>query len=594
MSPQFATGPARSAENGTPAFRPPAGSLEQQARLYSGLVLFAFALTHFLNHALGLVSLETMHDVQQWRWMVTRSLPGTVVLGGALLVHIALGLYRLATRATFRMAPWELAQIALGIVIPFLLLPHIVNTRIARSFFGVNDNYLYELARLWPMNAFWQSVLLIAVWTHGCIGIHHWLKLDPRYRRLLPALVFLAIAIPMLALGGFMVTGRAVAALADKPDALREIKDLTRWPAAGDQAALADYRLLVRIAFGAALAATAGIIAWRRFNQTSAPRIAITYVGGPTVSAAVGPSLLEISRMSKVPHATACGGRARCSTCRVRIEEGADKLPPPAFAEAFTLASIGAPPDVRLACQIRPQAPLTVTRLVREPLLAAPQPDHRDSDAVGAEKNLAIMMLDMREFTRMSQGRLPYDVVYVLNEFFAVAGSAIVSNGGWIDKFMGDGLLAVFGREQGVEAGSRQALCAARAIDLALDHVNAKLAGELGRPLKVGMGIHAGSCLIGRIGYGPSLDMTVIGNPVNIASRLEQLAKVNGFQIVVSKQVADHAGWAGYESQLMRVEVRGVVADMEVVGIARGRDLPASILAGPPAAAVAPARGRRA
>jgi adenylate cyclase len=199
----------------------------------------------------------------------------------------------------------------------------------------------------------------------------------------------------------------------------------------------------------------------------------------------------------------------------------------------------------------------------------------------------------MREFTRMSQGRLPYDVVYVLNEFFAVAGSAIVSNGGWIDKFMGDGLLAVFGREQGVEVGSRQALCAARAIDLALDHVNAKLAGELGRPLRVGMGIHAGSCLIGRIGYGPSLDMTVIGNPVNIASRLEQLAKVNGFQIVVSKQVADHAGWAGYESQLMRVEVRGVVADMEVVGIARGRDLPASILAGPPADA-APARGRRA
>jgi adenylate cyclase len=593
MSPQIATGPARSAESSVPAFRPPAGSLEQQARLYSGLVLFAFALTHFLNHALGLVSLETMHEVQQWRWLVTRSAVGTIVLGGALLVHIALGLYRLATRATFRMAPWELAQIALGIVIPFLLLPHIVNTRIARSFFGVNDNYLYELARLWPGSAFWQSVLLVAVWTHGCIGIHHWLKLDPRYRRVLPGLVFLAIAVPMLALGGFMVTGRAVAALADKPDALREIKDLTRWPAAGDQAALADYRLLVRIVFGALLAATAGVIAWRRYSQTSAPRVAITYVGGPTVSAPVGPSLLEISRMSKVPHATACGGRARCSTCRVRIEEGADKLPAPAFAEAFTLASIGAPPNVRLACQIRPQGPLTVTRLVREPLLAAGGLDHRDGDAVGAEKNLAIMMLDMREFTRMSQGRLPYDVVYVLNEFFAVAGSAIVSNGGWIDKFMGDGLLAVFGREQGVEVGSRQALCAARAIDLALDHVNAKLAGELGRPLRVGMGIHAGSCLIGRIGYGPSLDMTVIGNPVNIASRLEQLAKVNGFQIVVSKQVADHAGWAGYESQLMRVEVRGVVADMEVVGIARGRDLPASILAGPPADA-APARGRRA
>jgi adenylate cyclase len=264
----------------------------------------------------------------------------------------------------------------------------------------------------------------------------------------------------------------------------------------------------------------------------------------------------------------------------VRIEEGAETLPPPSFTEAFTLASIGAPQNVRLACQIRPSAPLTVTRLVREAILSPVRIDPREGEAVGIEKNLAVLMLDMREFTQMTQGRLAYDVVYVLNEFFAAAGNAIVTNGGWIDKFMGDGLLAVFGRQEGVEMGCRQALCAARAIDLALDHVNAKLSAELGRPLRVAMGLHAGACLIGRIGYGPDLAITVIGNPVNIASRLESLAKTHGFQIVASKQVADFAAWTGYETQAMKVEVRGVMEEMQIIGIARGRDLPIHILAG--------------
>ena len=155
------------------------------------------------------------------------------------------------------------------------------------------------------------------------------------------------------------------------------------------------------------------------------------------------------------------------------------------------------------------------------------------------------MFLDMREFTQLSRSRLPYDVVFILNEFFAAAGSTIHTHGGWIDKFLGDGLLAIFGQQHGVETGSRQALRAARAIDLALDHVNAKLAMDIGRPLRVGIGIHAGPLLLGRIGYGEAVDLTVIGNAVNVASRLEGVAKEKGFQIVMSAEVAEHAGCAG-------------------------------------------------
>src|SRR4051812_32078458 len=145
------------------------GDIRQRLRLVSGLILFSFALTHFLNHALGLFSVDWMQEVQQWRWVVTRSWPGTIVLLGALITHISLALYKLAGRATLRLPRWEMIQLLLGLTIPFLLFPHIVNTRIAHVYFGVNDIYVYELARLWPASAITQSLLLVIVWVHACI-----------------------------------------------------------------------------------------------------------------------------------------------------------------------------------------------------------------------------------------------------------------------------------------------------------------------------------------------------------------------------------------------------------------------------------------
>jgi adenylate cyclase len=121
-------------------------------------------------------------------------------------------------------------------------------------------------------------------------------------------------------------------------------------------------------------------------------------------------------------------------------------------------------------------------------------------------------------------------------------------------------------------------LRAARAIDLALDHVNAKLGVEIGRPLRVGMGIHAGPLLLGRIGYGEAVDLTVVGNAVNVASRMEAVAKEKGYQIVMSTDVARHAGCLDDAGPVLTVHVRGVDDPMEVVGVFRGRDLPTSIL----------------
>ena len=555
------------------------GGIAQRLRIATGLILFTFATTHFLNHAVGLVDLGTMHEVQAWRQVVTRSLPGTIVLALALVTHMALGLFKLARRTTLRLPPWELFQLGLGLLIPFLLLPHIVNTRIAHVYFGVEDNYLYELARLWPASAILQSTLLLIVWLHGCIGIHYWLRLYPPYRAALPVLLFIAIAVPLAALGGFMVSGQKVASSIENAEMFASVKKLTHWPNAADGASLELYRWIVRFGFAGLLAFIALCIGVRQFLLSTRPKMAITYTGGPTVRVPFGPTLLEISRMNKIPHASVCGGRARCSTCRVRIDEGAGSLSPPGYPEAITLASIAAPPNVRLACQVRPASAMTITRLLRPASTGPEGAELQELDSAGVEKSLAVMFLDLRDFTQLSQSRLPYDVVFILNEFFAAAGAAIHTHGGWIDKFLGDGLLAIFGQRHGVEAGCRQVLRAARAIDLALDHVNAKLGFEIGKPLRVGIGIHAGPMLIGRIGYGEAVDLTVVGNAVNVASRLEAVAKQKGFQIVMSSDVATYAGCLDDAGPVLIVNVRGVDAPMEVVGIMRGRDLPASILA---------------
>ncbi len=554
------------------------GTAAQRLRIASGLVLFAFALLHFLNHAMGLVSLEAMLTFEQARTFVSRSLPGTVVLGGALVVHIALAFEKVVGRGTWRMAPWEAVQIGLGLFIPLLLFPHIVNTRVAHRLLAVDDSYLYELARLWPDRALMQMLLLAVVWAHGCIGLHYWLRMVPGYSRFHLGLLIAAILVPLASVAGFIVAGREVAALAATSEGAAAIKAMTRWPDASGEATLAFVRGWTQTSVWLALGALGCAVGYRVFAVQMGPKITINYVGGPTVSAPLGPTLLEISRMHGVPHAAICGGRSRCSTCRVRVDQGADKLPRADFAEQVTLGSINAPPNVRLACQLRPTGNLTVARLLRPTMTLPAAAETSEADADGVERILALMFLDMRNFTQHMEEKLPYDVVYILNEFFAATGKAITSNGGMIDKFQGDGLLAVFGRSNGPEAGCRQALQAARAIDLALDHFNAKMAEELGQPLRVGIGIHAGPLLLGRIGWGEAVDMTVIGHTVNAASRLEALTKPKACQLIISRDVAEFAGW--HEAALTgeSIRVRGIAKPIEIICIGRGRDLPPQLL----------------
>ncbi len=561
------------------------GSLVQRGRLVSGLILFLFALTHFLNHALGLISLEAMEEFQTLRFAVTRSTVGTILLAAAFLSHLALALTRVTSVRSWNMSRWEVMQIVSGLCIPLLLIDHVVSTRFAASLYGTNDYYKPVLASLWPSFALRQTLLLLIVWWHACVGLHFWLRLAPWYSRVMPMLFAFAVMVPTLALAGFMVGAREVTVALATPEAAKTMLQSFGWPT-GDQAEhLAKIARWGLVIFGMLAAGVGALHFSRGLGKRFEKKISVTYSGGPTVEGTSGSTLLEISRQHKVPHASVCGGRSRCSTCRVRIDQGGESLPPPQFAEAVTLGAIKAPEGVRLACQIRPTGNLTVTRLVAPEKNAIKRVPGTTTEDQGAEKTLAVMFLDVRGFTRMSEKRLPYDVVFLLNRFFTVLGEAIQSEGGWIDKYMGDGLLAVFGRETGTADGCRSALAAAAKIDLALDRLNKELGAEVGEPIKVGLGLHVGPLVVGRIGHPDTATVTVIGKTVNTAARLEAMTKDLEAQLVISREFAELAECNVAGLTVQKVPVRGLSEPIDVFAIKLARSV-----AVPAAAAKQPER----
>jgi ferredoxin len=380
------------------------GGLLQRLRLTSGLVLFTFAGAHFVNHAMGMVSLEAMHQVQEVRTAVTRSAVGTTVLAAALVTHISLGLHKLASRRTLRLPLWEALQILIALAIPFLLLPHIVNTRIAWAFFGVNDTYLYELARLWPDRAVLQSMLLLLVWSHGCIGLHYWLRLTDGYHAWRPVLWTMAALVPALALAGFAVSGQVTAEIMRDPQSLADLKRRSNWPNTSDGDTMARMRDLTQYLFGTLLAAIAGFYIFHRLRPRARDALAITYRDGPTVEATRGMTLLEVSRAAGEPHASVCGGRGRCFTCRVKIESGLEHLPPPNCTEAVALRALEAAPNIRLACQMRPAASLTVTILNRPAVPGPVQVEFVEIRAVIAAHARAILRCEAADM-RSADGK---------------------------------------------------------------------------------------------------------------------------------------------------------------------------------------------
>ena len=295
--------------------------------------------------------------------------------------------------------------------------------------------------------------------------------------------------------------------------------------------------------------------------------VAIEFPDDHVVRVPRGTTVLEAAEIGSLPHASVCGGRGRCSTCRVRVGRGNDRLMPPQGREARVLERIRAGPEVRLACQIRPTHRLQVT-----PLVALDRAVGEISRPIGlghgAERELVVLFADLRGFTMLSEDRLPYDVVFLLNRWFAVSGQSIERAGGHVDKFIGDGVMALFGLGDGPEQGARNALAAAQSIAAGLERIAIDLGGDWQNDLRMGIGIHAGRVLVGELGWGRAMGLTAIGDVVNVASRLETACKELLAEAVVSAEVFRLAGIEP-PSAPEPLEVRGRREMLPVVAIKR-------------------------
>ena len=447
-------------------------SVLRTARLVSGLVMMVFVTMHLGNLSLNLISLEAAEAARLWFLAIWRNPVGTVVLYGAMLVHVALVLRSLYLRRTLVMPAREAAQIVLGLLIPLLIAQHVIGTRVFHALTGVEDTYEFVVRALWitsPEVGARQAIALVVVWGHGCLGLHFWLRYRPWYPAAAPWLLVAAVLVPVLALLGFAHAGQMIA-----------LMDRSQLTPAVDQSLISQVLerkdLITNSIYAFFAACVAVLFGLRALRQRRERRdlIEIRYEGGKTVRLPKGHSVLEASRIGGIPHYSVCGGRGRCSTCRIRVTEGLDGQPPAGPVERMTLSRIHAGQDVRLACQLKPAHDLTVL-----PLLAADRerafPAGSRQSAPGREREIAVLFCDIRSFTKLADHRLPYDIVFLLNRYFAVVGKAVEQSGGRLDKFIGDGAMALFGLETSTGDACRQALAASASILAELDRLSDEL-----------------------------------------------------------------------------------------------------------------------
>jgi adenylate cyclase len=524
-------------------------------RLATGLVLLTYVATHLLNHALGLVSLAAAESGRELFVAFWRSAPATAAFYGALLVHFGLALSALYERRSLRM-PWlELTRIALGFSIPLLLAFHMVQTRLAWELAGLDDPYERVVAAIWNSDATLRQLSLILVaWLHGCIGVHLAFRHRARWQRWQPALIAVATLVPALAFTGYLAMARE---LAGRPPA----------PTAAPTGQEATLRLATETVFYLPLVLLALILTARWAQLVWARRarrlVRIAYPG-QTVEVPIGFSVLEASRAHGIPHLAVCGGRARCSTCRIEVLSTEAELPAPNPDEAATLARVGAPPAVRLACQLRPEAALEV-----RPLASARSGVQAFEGWGGtAEREIVVLFADLRRWTGLSEQHLPFDLVYVLDQYFEAVGDAVREAGGIPNQFIGDSVMALFGVDTDTATAARQALAAAEGVERRMAALNEKLAAELRRPLDFGIGIHAGMAAVGTVGYRDTRTLSAVGDAVNTASRLEEMTKLLQVRVVASEEVLRRAGRSAQGWQRHELDIRGRQGRLTVFALA--------------------------
>jgi adenylate cyclase len=354
--------------------------MTKKVRLISGIILFLFLTCHLLNLSFGLVSLTALDDSRQLFLLFWSTGPGIALLVGSMVIHLMLGMSALYQRNTLRMSTADLVQFVLGLLIFPLLFGHLLATVVGPMMTDERQSYFSILTFFWvldPVAGLQQVIVTMITWIHGCMGLVIWMRIQSWWPRIAGFVYPLVIVIPLLAMLGMVEAGKEVIELNKDPD-FTEIALATLMPSENFKDDITSIlNTALSIYFTTLLAVL--LARYLRVRRNSASLI-VTYKGGTRLNVEAGLTLLEISRMNNLPHASLCGGKARCGTCRVRIHQGMDTLPIANEFERKTLERINAGPDTRLACQVVPRnGAITIEPLM--PSYIEPKDLHRSQAA---------------------------------------------------------------------------------------------------------------------------------------------------------------------------------------------------------------------
>ena len=539
----------------------------RQVRLVCGLILFCYLLSHYINHSLGNVSLDAMEYGLWFHVALWHGVVGTLLLYSALAVHASLGLWALHQRRHFRWKIAELLQLTLGLSIPALMCAHLIGERLGVTLYGLQRSYAQALYNFWvvrPDLGVMQTVLLLVAWIHGCIGVYFWLRLQRFFPKMAPVLLGLAVLLPVLALLGFYQQGKTVELLAQQPEWRAQILAPARVGTVAERDNLIRLRDYFLIFYAAAIGLVFVARGVRLIHERRGGMIRLTYPDR-AIRVPKGLTVLEASYRHHVPHANVCGGKGRCSTCRIRIVSDRNGLPQPSAREAYVLERVGASADpaIRLACQLRPLRDITIIPLL-PPQVGTSFVHGKNRVHPGEERYIVSMFVDMRGSTQMAADKLPFDTVFIVNRFLGAVSQSVMRAGGNVNQYLGDGVLALFGVATDRKSACRQALNAAAMVAKNVEHLNQQLAEAEGKVIRFGIGINGGEVILGDIGYGENIAFTALGDAVNVAARLQDISKELACEVVISEEVYQTAGLTGDELPRQEITVRGRTAAIVV------------------------------
>lgn len=260
-----------------------------------------------------------------------------------------------------------------------------------------------------------------------------------------------------------------------------------------------------------------------------------------TVTTGRTESILQASLRSGIPHTHVCGGHARCSTCRVLVVAGMEHCAPRNAEEQQMADQLHFSPDIRLACQTRVTGEVKLRRLILDASDVALTDQLRFPETrrlVGEERHVAVLFADIRGFTAFAEKLPPYDVIHALNRYFHRMDEIIRDHRGYVDNYMGDGFMAIFGTTDREAAPLDAVLAGIEMLD-AVKKLGPYYADIYGQCFRIGIGVHCGNVVLGSIGPPGRDRITAIGDAVNFASRIEAANKVTGTSLLISDDTYD-------------------------------------------------------